>query len=93
MADDADKPGAPSLGIQAGAFTRTILDTPRRAEAPLSARDIMEALARDRAGRPLDKQEFNLPIARLRNTIPRLGDKLDGELRERTTYWRIRHRD
>ena len=34
--EDGERPGAPSLGIQAGAFSRTVLDTLRRADAPLS---------------------------------------------------------
>lgn len=49
-------------------------------------REIAEVLAQ-RAGRPLDKRELNLVVARVRNAMPRLGDALDGELRGRTTFW------
>ena len=88
--EDGERPGAPSLGIQAGAFSRTVLDTLRRAETPLSARGIAEAMARERAGRALERQEIEMLVARVRNTLPRLSDKLDGELRDRTTFWRVR---
>jgi hypothetical protein len=80
--------GAVSLGIAAGAFSRTILETLRGAEEPLCVREIAAALA-PRAGRPLDKRETGLLVARVRNAMPRLADRLDGELRGRTTYWRV----
>lgn len=84
-----ETPGTFSLGIQIGAFRRTILDTLREADAGLSARDIADRLA-SRAGRPLERQEFNMLVARVRNAIPRMSDRLEGELRDRTTYWRVK---
>jgi hypothetical protein len=79
-------PDRVSLGIQSGAFARTILDTLREAGEPLSARGIAEALVK---GKTLERADFNMLIARVRNALPRLSDRLDGEKRERTTYWRI----
>ena len=52
----------------------------------MSPRDIAEALT---AGATLDTREFNALLARVRNGLTRLSDKLDGELRDRTTYWRV----
>ena len=80
-------PDRVSLGIQSGAFARTILDTLRQAEGPLSARGIAEALVQ---GKTLDKADFNMLIARVRNALPRLSDKLEGERRERTVFWRVK---
>lgn len=85
--ENEENPDRVSLGIQSGAFARTILDTLREAGEPLSARGIAEALAK---GKPLDKAEFGMLIARVRNALPRLSDKLDGEKRDRTTFWRVR---
>lgn len=81
--------GAVSLGIATGAFSRTILEVLRDAEQPMGVRDIAAVLAR-RAPRPLDKRESGLLNQRIRNVIPRLSDQLEGELRDRTTYWRVR---
>jgi hypothetical protein len=81
--------GAVSLGIAAGTFSRTILEVLRDAEQPMSVRDIAAVLAR-RAPRPLNKRESGLLNQRIRNVIPRLSDQLDGELRERTTFWRVK---
>jgi uncharacterized protein YbjT (DUF2867 family) len=81
--------GAVSLGIAAGTFSRTILETLRGAEEPLCVREIAAALA-SRAGRPLDKRETGLLVARVRNAMPRLADRLNRELRGRTTYWRVK---
>jgi hypothetical protein len=81
--------GTVSLGIAAGAFARTILDVIRPANQPLSVREIAEALA-PRAGKPLDKREMAMLVARVRNAMPRLSDRLDGELRDRTTFWRVK---
>jgi hypothetical protein len=78
-------PDRVSLGIQSGAFARTILDTLRQAGEPLSARGIAEALT---VGKTLERVEFNMLIARVRNALPRLSDRLEGERRERTTFWR-----
>lgn len=81
--------GAVALGIKPGTFTRTILDMLRDADQPLCVREIAGKLA-ERSERPLDKRERNLVVARVRNVMPRLSDQLDGELRERTTYWRVK---
>jgi hypothetical protein len=81
--------GAVSLGIATGAFSRTILEVLRDAEQPMGVRDIAAVLAR-RAPRPLDKRESGLLNQRIRNVIPRRSDQLEGELRDRTTYWRVR---
>jgi hypothetical protein len=80
---------AVALGIRPGTFTRTILDVLRDADGPLCVRDIADVLAK-RSERPLDKREVNLVVARVRNVMPRLSDQLDGELRERTTFWRVK---
>lgn len=88
MGGDATE-GAVALGIRPGTFTRTILDVLRDASGPLCVREIADVLAK-RSERPLDKREHNLVVARVRNVMPRLSDQLDGELRERTTYWRIK---
>jgi hypothetical protein len=88
----SNEEGAVSLGIASGAFTRTILEVIRNASRPMSVRDIAEVLAQ-RAGRPLDKREFNLVVARVRNAMPRLSDRLHGELRDRTVYWDIKTKD
>ena len=81
--------GAVSLGIASGAFTRTILEVIRDADRAMCVREIAETLA-VRAGRPLDKREFGLVVARVRNAMPRLSDRLDGELRNRTVYWQLK---
>ena len=81
--------GAVSLGIASGAFTRTILEVLRDAAQPMTVRDIADVLI-GRAGRPLDRRETNLVVARVRNAMPRLSDRLEGELKERTTYWRVK---
>jgi hypothetical protein len=86
--EDAPKSAA-ALGYPAGAFSRVILDTLRQASEPLSARQIAEKLT-ESAERPLDKREFGGLLARVREAMPRLSDRLDGELRERTTYWRVK---
>jgi hypothetical protein len=83
--------GAVSLGIATGAFTRTILEVIRDADRPLCVREIAYVLTQ-RAGRQLNKREFNLEVARIRNAMPRLSDQLDGKLRERTTFWQIKPR-
>jgi hypothetical protein len=81
--------GAVSLGIATGTFTRTILEVLRDAEQPMGVRDIAAVLAK-RAPRPLDKRESGLLNQRIRNVMPRLSDQLEGELRDRTTFWRVR---
>jgi hypothetical protein len=78
--------GVVSLGIASGAFTRTILEVIRDTDRSLCVREIADVLAQ-RAGRPLDRREFNLVVARVRNAMPRLSDRLDGEMRGRTSYW------
>jgi hypothetical protein len=76
----------PALGIPHGSFTRTVLETLRDTDKPLSVRDIAERLA---SGKTLDKRQLGMLVARVRNAVPRLSDQLDGELRGRTTYWRV----
>jgi hypothetical protein len=51
------------------------------------ARDIAEAPT---AGKTLDKREFDALLARVRNGLTRLSDRLDRELRDRTTYRRVK---
>jgi hypothetical protein len=87
MGSDSNE-GAVALGIQRGAFSRTILEVLRDAE-PLSVRDIAAALMK-KSGKDLDGHEFSMVVARVRNTTPRLSDRLDGQLRGRTTYWTIK---
>jgi hypothetical protein len=82
--------GKLSLGIASGAFSRTIRETLGGADKPLGVvREIADRLA-PRAGRPPDKREMGLLVARVRNAMHRLADRLDGKLRRRTTYWRMR---
>ena len=70
-------------------LTRTILEVLRNSAQPMTVRDIADVLI-TRAGRTLDRRETNLVVARARNAMPRLSDRLEGELRERTTFWRVR---
>lgn len=81
--------GAVSLGIASGAFTRTILEVIRDSDRPMCVREIAHVLVQ-RAGKLLDRRETNLVVARVRNAMARLSDQLNGELRERTTFWRIK---
>jgi hypothetical protein len=53
----------------------------------MCARDIAEALT---TGQTLTKPEFSALLARVWNGLTRLSDWLEGEQRERTTYWRVR---
>lgn len=53
----------------------------------MSARGIAEALV---TGKAMDKADFGMLIARVRNALPRLSDKLEGEKRDRTVFWRVR---
>jgi hypothetical protein len=69
--------GAVALGIQPGTFTRTILEVLRDADGPRCVREIAGKLA-GRSERPLDKRQFNLVVARVRNVMPRLSDQLEG---------------
>jgi hypothetical protein len=78
---------APQLGIPRGSFNRTILGVLRDAREPLSTRGIAEGLAGEKA---LDKRQTNLLVARVRNSLPRISDQLDGKLIERTTFWRLK---
>ena len=68
-------------------FTPAILDTIRYSGAALPARRIADALA---GGRMPDKSQFNLPIARVRRALPRLSRQLDGALRGRTAFRRVK---
>jgi len=79
--------GAVALGIQRAAFARTILGVLRRASEPISARQIAEI---EQSGRDMDARSARMVMDRVRNAMPRLSDKLDGELRGRTTYWSIK---
>lgn len=81
--------GAVALGIQRGAFSRTILEVLRDASEPMGVRDIARALMR-RSGKDLEGREFKMVVDRVRNAVPRMSDRLEGELRGRATYWRIR---
>ena len=53
----------------------------------MCARDIAEAMT---AGQALGKAEFGALLASVRNGLTRLSDQLEGEQRERTTYWRVK---
>lgn len=81
--------GAISIGVPSGAFARMILDVIRQAGDSLSARQITEALA-VRSAKPLDPRQFDTLLARVRNALLRLSEQLDGELRDRTTFWRVK---
>ena len=80
-----DRPEVSAFG--SGELSRAILATIRKAGVPVSAPDIAKAMA---AGRTLDKREFDGLLARVRNGSTRLSDRLEGEFRDRTTYWRVR---
>lgn len=56
---------------------------------PMTVREIALALVR-RGGKELNGSALALVVARVRNAMPRLGDQLDGELRGRTTFWRVK---
>jgi hypothetical protein len=84
---DQDGTEVPALGIPRGSFTRIVLETLRDADKPLSIRDIAERLA---TGKTLDKRQMGMLVARVRNAVPRLSDQLEGDLRERTTFWRMK---
>lgn len=77
----------PQLGIPRGSFNRTILETLRDADVPLSVRQIAERMAGEKA---LDKRQMGLLVAQMRNAMSRLSDRLEGEQRERTMYWRVK---
>lgn len=82
--------GAVSLGIASGEFSRTILEALRDASEPLGVRGIADALIA-RAGKTLDRRETNLVVAPGCGTaMPRLSDRLEGELWERTTFWSVK---
>jgi hypothetical protein len=55
----------------------------------MTVREIALALVR-RGGKELNGSALALVVARVRNAMPRLGDQLDGELRGRTTFWRVK---
>jgi hypothetical protein len=84
-----DDPGVenPTLGIPHGSFNRTILETLRDADEALSARGIAERMAK---GKALDTRQMGLLVARVRNAMPRLSDRLEGEQRDRATFWRVK---
>jgi hypothetical protein len=65
---------------------RTILDKMRDASTPIRPREIAEKLA-TRAGRPPDKRETGgPPLAKVRNAMPQLSDKLHGDPRARCGF-------
>lgn len=84
-----DSKSIAALGFQSGGFSRSILDTIREADAAVCAREIAERLAA-KVARPLDKAEFEGLLARVREAVRRMADKLDGDLRGRVTYWCIK---
>jgi hypothetical protein len=86
---DAGQSGSFSLGIASGTFGRAILELLRDSPEPLCASEITDALA-SRSEKPLDKGQRVALLARVRNALARNSDRLDGELRGRTTYWRVR---
>lgn len=88
MGSDSNE-GAVSLGIQRGAFSRTILEVLRDAPEPLTVREIALGLAR-KGGKELDGAALALVVARVRNAVPRMSEQLEGELQGRTTFWSIR---
>jgi hypothetical protein len=88
MGSDSNE-GAVALGIQRGAFSRTILEVLREADEPMGIRDIAAALMK-RSGKDLDGHAFDLVVARVRNAVPRMSEHLDGEARGRATYWTIK---
>jgi hypothetical protein len=88
MGSDSNE-GAVALGIQRGAFSRTILEVLREADEPMGVRDIAAALMK-RSGKDLAGHEFDLVVARVRNVVPRMAEQLEGELRGRATFWRVR---
>ena len=79
-------PAPSQVRLTGRAFNRTILEVIRDAGQPMAVREIAHVLAQ-RPGRPLDKREVGLVVARVRNAMPRLSDRLDGSQRERTTHW------
>ena len=70
-----DDPGTetPTVAIPRGSFNRTILETLRNSPYPLSVRTIVDRMAGDKVP---DKRQMGLLVARGRNAIPRLSDKL-----------------
>ena len=88
MGSDSNE-GAVSLGIQRGAFSRTILDVLRESGEFMMVREIARALVK-RGGKDLAGPAFNQVVARVRNAVPRMSEHLDGELRKRTTYWKVK---
>lgn len=87
MGSDSNE-GAVSLGIQRGAFSRTILEVLRDAPEPLTVREIALGLAR-RGGKDLDGPALALVVARVRNAMPRMSERLKGTLQGRTTFWEV----
>jgi hypothetical protein len=74
----ADSKSIAPLGFRSGGFSRTILEAIREADVPVCAREIAERLAVN-----LDKAEFTGLLARVREAVRRMSDKLDGDLRGR----------
>jgi hypothetical protein len=78
---------APQLGIPRGSFYGRFLEVLRDAGEPLSTCGIAEALAGEKG---LNKRQMGLLVARVSNAPPRLRDNPEGELRVRSTYWRVK---
>jgi hypothetical protein len=84
--DDTAAP-TPSLGIPRGSFNCTILEALRGAGEPLNVRQVAERLKGEKA---MQKSELDRLVARVRNLLPRSSDQLEGELRDRATYRRVK---
>ena len=85
---DSERPTLALLGFKTGTFSRMVLDVLRKSEAPLSPRQIAEALSGDRE--PLDKAEMDVLLTRVRNALHRMSAQVEGEARGTATYWRVR---
>jgi hypothetical protein len=86
------KEGAVSLGIQRDGISRTVLEMVRDSSEPMAIREIAGPLAGG-GGKDLDGPAVALVVARVRNAVPRLPGRLDGDLTGRATYWSIKHRE
>lgn len=71
-------------GRPRGSLLEAILEVVVGAGEAVTIREISEALA---SGQALGKTEMGLLQARVRNSMPRLGDKVRGQLRDRVMYW------
>jgi len=73
-----------------GQFARTVLDTLRRASAPMSARSIAETIVRDFRLDVQTTDAMNMIVGKVRNALARHGGNLehsrDGDVR----LWKVR---